>query len=596
MKNMLRIIPLTHEVKIGSPMQNMQNAYNAILNTLPLNPDIIVLPALSLTGASCASLFGNSALAQGAAGALKSLCEKTKRLDCFIITSLPQMKNGVLNTVSYVLYKGTAYPAEENSVKALFACGDAHFSVCACNPTEIFREAVGAVTCGADCVIIPSAIHVRAREIENSRKLAQNFSQAFNCAVCLCNGNPGETSAPFVYKSFCGIFECGETLAWQIDEFEPIQACADIDTDIIKAQSTRLVSTESPVKVKHSLNKKSGLLRDVRQNPYLPIDFKEQLDFLEEVFDLQTRSLMGRMKNTGISKLVIGCSGGLDSTLALLVAAHTLKVLELPRENLIGITLPGFGTTGRTYKNSLALIKGVGATLKEISICDAVNVHFKDIGHDGKTPDVTYENAQARERTQILFDIANKENAIVIGTGDLSEAALGWCTFGGDQFANFNVNSCVTKTMARLLTQYLAQKQEFVDIGEILTDILATPVSPELLPADSQGNCKQLTEEILGDYILHDFYLYYFVKYNMPPSRIYAYALAAFKNDFSEEEIHRTLTLFIRRFFSGQFKRSCAPESAAITEICLSNSCFSIPSDASPDFLLSELENNKIEK
>lgn len=364
------------------------------------------------------------------------------------------------------------------------------------------------------------------------------------------------------------------------------RASADLDADIILSQKRPSLLQTEPLG-KHILNKKAGLLRDVRQNPYLPADCRKQIPVIEELFDLQVRALAGRMQNTGIQKTVIGCSGGLDSTLALLVASCAMRRLGLPQGNIIAITMPGFGTTDRTYQNALKLIDGIGAEKREISIADSILQHFSDIGQNSEKHDITYENAQARERTQILFDVANMEGALVIYTGDLSEAALGWCTFGGDQFANFNVNVCVTKTMARLAVEYLSGSAQFVDVSDILKDILLTPISPELLP-DSGG---QHTEEILGDYILHDFYLYYFTRYNMPPSKLYEYACRAFGGDYTPAEINRTLTMFIKRFFAGQFKRSSAPETAAISPVCLAPSCFTFPSDASSEFLLQELRS-----
>ncbi|MEG1778984.1 MAG: NAD(+) synthase, partial [Oscillospiraceae bacterium] len=259
--------------------------------------------------------------------------------------------------------------------------------------------------------------------------------------------------------------------------------------------------------------------------------------------------------------------------------------------NLIGITMPGFGTSDRTYYNALALIEQLGATYMDIPIKNAVMVHFDDIGHNVGTHDVTYENAQARERTQILFDIANKYRGLVVGTGDLSEGALGWCTFSGDHMASYNVNICITKTNIRKMVAYLSEKHYTESIALVLQDILDTPVSPELLPLDENGEIAQCTEEILGPYELHDFFLYYFVKYNMRPDKIFYYACVAFGGEFKRTFILEKLQIFIKRLFAGQFKRSCSPDCAIISDVNLSLQNFYIPSDCSPQLLLEQLQN-----
>ena len=289
---------------------------------------------------------------------------------------------------------------------------------------------------------------------------------------------------------------------------------------------------------------------------------------------------------TGLHHLVLGVSGGLDSTLALLVCHEALKQLDLPSKNLMAITMPGFGTSDRTYYNALSLISALGAQNRDISIKASVLQHFEDIGHDPSLRDVTYENAQARERTQILMDVANSCRGIVVGTGDMSEDALGWCTFGGDHLANYNVNVCLTKTMIRRMVTFLCSRFDD-EVGSILRDIVDTPVSPELLPPDESGKIQQKTEDILGSYELHDFFLYYLLRCSFPPRKLYYYACVAFSGQFSASYILEKLKVFLNRFFAGQFKRSCTPDSADITEVCLSR-C-PIPSDCSPQALLSDL-------
>lgn len=588
MKRTVRVVMCAHQMALGNPPLNAQYALCAIQDGAKMKPDIIVLPALSLSGASGAKLLENSAVAESCIEQLKLIATKTKGVGAYIIISCPVRTSAGIAPAHAVLYRGQLISTQQpGEASRLFDCGGIRFAVNGANPEELCVTAPEIFSAGADLLINSSATPCHARTLQTSRKAAEEVSRAFGAAVCICNGNIGESTAPFLYKSFCGAFECGETLAWQIEEGKPFHACADIDIDIIKARR-RFVQTGTEVLGRHVCADKPGLLREVRRMPYLPADCREQVTMAEEIFDLQVRALTGRLSNAKIKKVVIGCSGGLDSTLALLAASAALDRLGLPKNNLIGITMPGFGTTDRTHQNARKLMEGLGADCREIPIADAVLGHFKDINHSEDVRDAAYENAQARERTQILFDVANMEQAIVLGTGDLSEAALGWSTFGGDQFANFNVNICVNKTMARRIVEYLSGSAFFVDVSDILTDILETPISPELLPNDGKG---QLTEEILGDYILHDFYLYYFTQYSMAPSKIYGYALAAFGGDYQPSEIRRTLALFIKRFFGGQFKRSSAPEAAAILPDSLIFSHYPFPADASPEFLLQELNS-----
>lgn len=301
-------------------------------------------------------------------------------------------------------------------------------------------------------------------------------------------------------------------------------------------------------------------------------------DFLKELFDMQVKSLALRLDNTGINKIVLPVSGGLDSTLAFLVCIKALRVMKLPLENLIAVTMPGLGTTGTSYKNALELINRAKTDFREINIKESVLLHFKDIGHDPKITDTTFENAQARERTQIALDLANKYGALFVGTGDLSEDALGFCTFGGDHLSNFNVNVCLTKTMVRQMVSFLSTTEEFTHLKVVLQAILDAPVSPELLP--SQGEITdQKTEEILGDYILHDFILFYYIKYNMHFSDIYLYLKKAFCDTYKEEQLKHAIITFAKRFFVSQFKRSCQPDATDLTGINLFPTAFHFASD-----------------
>ncbi len=331
--------------------------------------------------------------------------------------------------------------------------------------------------------------------------------------------------------------------------------------------------------------------RYVSPTPFVPANDNTLNDRCGEIFSIQVSGLAKRMLHTNIQKAVIGVSGGLDSTLALLVLIKTFDKLNLPHENIIGITMPGFGTTDRTYTNAIKLMESLGVTIKEISIKDAVIQHFKDIEHDVNIHDVTYENSQARERTQILMDYANKVNGLVIGTGDLSELALGWCTYNGDHMSMYAVNTGVPKTLVRTLVSWIANTHMDDNAKAVLMDVVDTPVSPELLPADKDGKIAQKTEDVVGPYILHDFFLYYILRFGFSPAKIYFLAKHAFNGEYTNEEILKWLRTFIWRFFSQQFKRSCLPDGPKVGSVNLSpRGDWRMPSDASVSLWIKELE------
>lgn len=309
-------------------------------------------------------------------------------------------------------------------------------------------------------------------------------------------------------------------------------------------------------------------MRTVGKQPFVPEDPTLLADHCREIIELQSRGLQKRLSHIHCQKTVLGLSGGLDSTLALLVTVHAFDALQLSRKDILSITMPGFGTTDRTYQNALRLAEGLGVTLREIPIRDAVLGHFKDIGHNPDQHDVTYENAQARERTQILMDLANQQQALVIGTGDLSELALGWATYNGDHMSMYAVNSSVPKTLISHLIRDLASRSD-EPLRDVLSDILATPVSPELLPPEN-GQIAQKTESLVGPYRLHDFYLYYFVRFGFTPEKIERLAHIAFRDEYTAYEIRHWLRVFIRRFFSQQFKRSCLPDGPKVGRVALS--------------------------
>ena len=373
-------------------------------------------------------------------------------------------------------------------------------------------------------------------------------------------------------------------------ENDVITSCIDVfklNSERLKNLSYRASSQIVPFKAQYinfnfNSTKITNFDRYIDKHPFVPSNDHEREERCKEIFNIQASALAKRLEHTNLKKAVIGISGGLDSTLALLVVVKTFKLLGIDNKNIITITMPGFGTTDRTYNNALTLCNELGTDLREINIVDAALQHFKDIGHDKDIHDVTYENVQARERTQILMDLANKEGGLLIGTGDLSELALGWCTYNGDHMSMYSVNPSIPKTLVRYLVKYVAEKESNQEVSHTLLDILDTPVSPELLPKGEKGDIVQKTEDIVGPYELHDFFLYHFIKHGSSKERILLLAETAFKADYSKEEIEKWLDKFIYRFFTQQFKRSALPDGPKVGSISLSpRGDWRMPSDAS---------------
>lgn len=579
MKHILRVGMIVNQVKSADPITSADRLIPLLDRALEMDADLILTPLYTLSGCGCKQLFAVPSFRQTVKAQLTQLAARYADRECPIV--IAQEDQPVL------LYRGQIYNTADQRLS--FRCGDAKISVLPSSYHQLLLKGQDLSETEADLFLVPSFHPYKAGELQEAEATFRLASKSFGTGFAFCNGGLGDTSSPYLYQGYCGGAEEGVLLSSVKSHEESLTFC-DFDLDIIRAgkeKKNRNQTVQEPLFIS-STKEHEKLFRKVLAHPHLPTGSERKSTFLEEVFELQVKSLADRMANTGIENLVIGVSGGLDSTLAFLVASTALDRLSLPHSNLIGVTMPGFGTTGRTYLNAVSLIKALGATFREISIAESVTQHLQDIDHPLTQTDVTYENAQARERTQILLDLANDNHAFVVGTGDLSEAALGWSTFAGDQIAGYNVNICVTKTMIREIVNLLCQEKRFPEASEALADILNSPVSPELLPPDENGIISQKTEEILGPYELHDFFLYYFVKYALSPEKIYQYACIAFE-DIPPEFILEKCILFFRRLFSGQFKRSCSPDAAAITEINLSNAEFYLPSDCSPDALLAEL-------
>ncbi len=413
----------------------------------------------------------------------------------------------------------------------------------------------------------------------------------------------GESTTDVVFAGNGLIYENGNQLAHNDRfSFEEQLVISEIDVEHLRAERRinttfaaskgNIPADKKPVRIATEFvnSKELNLTRTFERHPFVPQGAALN-ERCEEVFSIQVAGLAQRLVHTGAKTAVIGISGGLDSTLALLVCVKTFDKLGLSRKNIIGVTMPGFGTTNRTYHNAISLMNSLGITVREISIKEACIQHFKDINHDINVHDVTYENAQARERTQILMDIANQTGGMVIGTGDLSELALGWATYNGDHMSMYGVNGSIPKTLVKYLVKWVAENEVDETSCITLLDIVDTPISPELIPADENGDIKQKTEDLVGPYELHDFFLYYFMRFGFRPSKIFMLASLAFKEVYDEETIKKWLLIFFRRFFNQQFKRSCLPDGPKVGSISISpRGDWRMPSDASAAAWLKEIE------
>lgn len=449
---------------------------------------------------------------------------------------------------------------------------------------------------GATILVNLSASNETIGKPQYRRMLVQMQSAKLVCAYLFADAGFGESTTDLIFSGHDIIAENGVVLA-ESKRYETGIAYADIDLQRLGGERRRLTTFPSKHESKFKTVefelplKETKLTRTFSKNPFVPQSKSDIEQRCMEILTMQATGLKTRLLHTGIKNAVLGLSGGLDSTLALIVAVHAFDLLKLERKNITAVTMPCFGTTKRTKSNAQLLAEAYGVSFREVDISETVKRHFSDIGHDGHTLDVTFENAQARERTQVLMDIANMENALVIGTGDLSELALGWATYNGDHMSMYAVNASVPKTLVRYITQYEAHKSA-APLKKVLLDILDTPVSPELLPPQD-GVISQKTEELVGPYDLHDFFLYYYMRFGFTPSKIYRLAKEAFEGEFEPEEIKKWLVVFLRRFFSQQFKRSCLPDGPKVGSVTLSpRGDLRMPSDADVSAWIRELEES----
>lgn len=503
----MKLISAVFPVSTGDPEANVTK----MISLMEENPaDVYLFPALAVTGVTCGMFFAYKSFIEACDRALDRLCDYTADHPVTVVTSTDQI--------------GTLYlkNGELGKKPEFEACG-----------RQIVISANGEGE--GDVLLLPTAMGGYPCLSADVTELCQKISAAKHCLVAVANPGFGEAVSDGVYQGFCGIYREGKTVDFALQNTpQTILSFYDDEAPTEGWEVTRRPHADLRI-------------------PYYGKN--DPVKYLGELFRLQVQALYTRIKSSGMTHLAINVSGGLDSTLALMVCAEAMKMAELPSENIIAMTLPCFGTGTRTYTNAHVLMEEVGATVVEIDIKEAVTAHLKQIGHDGVTPDVTYENAQARERAQILFDMANRYNALAVGTGDLSEAALGFCTFAGDTESHYNVNASVPKTLIKALTELLA-KRYGGRLGEALADVAATDISPELKQA-------QKTEDILGPYLLHDFIIYYYSKHRLEREELYQYMMATF-DEYDEETIVKTLDTFFRRFPIARFKRASLGEGAQI--------------------------------
>lgn len=622
-------------------------AYNAgeikilLLEAARRKVSAAVFPELCLTGYSCGDLFLQPQLLRAAQDALAWLLRETRTLDVTGIVGMPVEAGNALLNAAVVFYKGeilgivpktylpnykefyekrwftSAYEWEGGEVTLcgqtvpagtdlLFSAAGMRFGVEICEDVWApVPPSCGLALQGADVIFNLSATNELAGKHAYLRALLAQQSARCLCGYVYASCGFGESTTDVVFGGNALIYENGVLLsAARRFSLEPQMAVSEIDIERLRFErraNTTFSSDAAYAQGEPYMTVESGqaapqtveLSREISPLPFVPFGVK-LAENCEEVFSVQTLGLAKRLAHTRAKTAVVGISGGLDSTLALLVCVRAFDLLGLARKNIIGVTMPGFGTTDRTYQNALSLMKNLGVTAREIPIKDACLQHFKDIGHSVRTHDVTYENAQARERTQILMDVANQTGGLVIGTGDLSELALGWATYNGDHMSMYAVNAGVPKTLVKYLVSYAAQTGDDPQTAAVLEDIVRTPISPELLPADKKGRIAQKTEDLVGPYELHDFFLYYFLRCGFGPAKIYFLAKKAFKNKYDGLTLRKWLVNFFHRFFAQQFKRSCLPDGPKVGGAALSpRGDWRMPSDACASAWLAEAERLK---
>lgn len=633
----VKVAAVTPKIKVVDTIYNEKVIGECIRKAAECGAKVIVLPELCITGYTCGDLFLQERLLQGAKEALLNIACAAEKLDAVVFVGLPLAYRGKLYNVAAALSGGkvlgfvpktyipaynqfyeTRYFARgmEEAVEVEYAPGQ--FAPLGTNLLFYCKEfpelAIAAEICedlwtpqppsirharnGAVLLVNLSASDEATGKDAYRRALVSGQSARLLCGYVYASAGEGESTQDVVYSAHNLIAENGRVLK-ESARFINETIYSEVDVEALAAERRRMTTFEMAdddyLKIGFSLRtEETNLTRTVNAMPFVPGNRADREKRCDEIFMLQAMGLKKRLEHTNCQKAVVGISGGLDSTLALLVTVQAFDMLGMDHKNITAVTMPGFGTTDRTYDNAVQLIKSLNADFVEVDIREAVKVHFADIGHDIFVHDVTYENAQARERTQILMDIANKEGGMVIGTGDLSELALGWATYNGDHMSMYAVNASVPKTLVRHLVRYYADTCKDASLQRVLLDVLDTPVSPELLPPED-GKISQKTEDIVGPYELHDFFLYYVLRHGFAPAKIYRLAKLAFADSYDDTEILKWLKKFYGRFFSQQFKRSCLPDGPKVGSVAVSpRGDLRMPSDACARIWLEELEQIEV--
>lgn len=623
----IKVAAATPKIKVADPAYNTEEILKIIDETEKNGASILVFSELTISGYTCGDLFLQQPLLTECKNQLLRIVKATENKSMLVVVGCPIVIKQKLYNCAVVISDGsilgivpkTHLPnysefyelrhftfgegLEEDlwfgeefgyvnvAVNQLFKCKEIPELVVACEICEDLWVPLPPSTyhamAGATVICNPSASVETTTKESYRRSLVSNQSARLLAAYIYADAGEGESTQDVVYSGHHLICENGSVLA-EAKRFTNEIIYADIDVQKLAAERRKMTSfpggqTDDYFEQEFSLEvKENKITRTFPKAPFVPDNQDERDKRCDEILSLQSMGLKKRLEHTNCKHAVVGISGGLDSTLAVLVTARAFDLLDIPRENLICVTMPCFGTTDRTYQNAVSLIKELGATLKEVRIEKAVRQHFADIGHDENNHDVTYENSQARERTQILMDMANQYNGMVIGTGDMSELALGWATYNGDHMSMYAVNCSVPKTLVRYLVLYYAETTENKKLSEVLMDVLDTPVSPELLPP-VDGVISQRTEDLVGPYELHDFFLYYMLRFGFPKAKLYRMAKLTFDGVYDDETIKKWLDKFYWRFFSQQFKRSCLPDGPKVGSVAVSpRGDLRMPSDASP--------------
>lgn len=628
--NFIRVSAASPITKVSDVEFNLENIKKCIDKSLEEKSKLIVFPEMCITSYTCGDLFLHKQLLDSAMKAIEDLCKYSLSKDILIAIGGPLVQNNCIYNCSYIIFKGSILGIIPKSyipnytefyekrwftsglniaskradtyfqtnipfgTNLIFVSGEYRFGFEICEDLWVtIPPSSYLALSGANIIGNLSASNEIVSKADYRRSLIESQSARCMCSYIYSSSGVYESSTDLLFSGHLLIGENGSIVA-ENKRFQRENEVLSYIIDVDKLNADRLKNVSfsdsitlcpheaQEIRFDFSYTDCGDFDRYVAKHPFVPSKEFSREERCKEIFNIQSSALAKRLTHTNIKKAVVGISGGLDSTLALLVIVKTFDMLGISRKNIITVTMPGFGTTDRTYTNAISLCENLGTDLREINIVPACLQHFKDINHDADIHDVTYENVQARERTQILMDIANKEGGLLIGTGDLSELALGWATYNGDHMSMYSVNCSVPKTLVRYLVKYVASKEVNEKTSVILLDILDTPVSPELLPKSASGEIVQKTEDIVGPYELHDFFLYYFVRQSASKEKILFLAKHAFKDTYDEATIAAWLEKFIKRFFTQQFKRSALPDGPKVGTVSLSpRGDWRMPSDAS---------------